>query len=280
MSQEMNYQMVMTVREANNFQQKFGPVIAQVMTSAPAHMVAGVKKCCKKKRVKSKNLLAPTEMRVIQSDYDKHLSIIKQYNVGEVEQLKVAAIATLVKSQDNLLVSEPEVVANKIQRIISSTTIQEVKQEIKATFSEIKTQHSNTFTSKVSEAVKESAIAIGFKKISIQEPHIGLIRVVATNQNGQNLIAEIQSEKQVDIRTELVGYNDGSCKTVIRRFDEELVTRGITTEKKEQKPTYGVPRLPYAKRILQSRTLKQRTFIDEPTSLENDNKNIITINHY
>ena len=277
MSQEMNYQRVATVTEANNFQREFGPVIAQIMSTAPSDVVAGVKKCCKRKRVKSKTLLAPSEMKVIQADYDKHLVSAKKQTFGQVEQLKVAAIATIVKSQDNLLVSEPEVVAEKIQRIVNSRTVQEVSQEIKTTFSEIKSQHSSTFALRVSDAVKESAIAVGFKKVSVQEPHIGLVRVVATNQTGQNLIAEITTEKQVDIRTELVGYTDGSCETVMRRFDDEMSIRGVTMGHKEQKPTYGIPRMPYAQRLLKPRVFKKRTFNDEPTCSEDNTMNTISI---
>lgn len=277
MSQELYYQRVATVTEANDFQREFGPVIAQIMSTAPANVVAGVKKCCKKKRVNSKTLLAPSEMKVIQADYDKHLSAAKEQKCGKVEQMKVAAIATLVKSQDNLLVSEPDVVVEKIQRIVDSDTVQEISQEIKTTFKEIKSQHSRKFVSRVSEAIKESAVAIGFKKVSVQEPHIGLVRVVATNHSGQNLIAEIATDKQVDIRTELVGFTDGSCEKVIRCFDDELSIRGITMDHKEQKATFGVPRLPYAQTLLKRRTVNNRVFYDETICNEDNTNNRITI---
>lgn len=277
MSQEMNYQRVATVQEANNFQREMADVIAQIMSSAPAEIKDGVKKCCKKKRAKAPTLMAPSEMKVIQADYDRHLVMTQQQTIGKVEQLKVAAIATIVKSQDNLLVSNPELIAGKVKRIVDSETVQEVAKEIKATFKEIKSQHSMSFVSNISNAVKESAVAIGFKKVSVQEPCIGMIRIVATNQTGQNLIAEIDTERQVDIRTELVGYTDGGCSKVIRAFDEEMVARGITTKSKEIKPTYGIPHLPYAKLLLKPRASKHRTFKDEAPVSEGNNSNTIII---
>lgn len=106
---------------------------------------------------------------------------------------------------------------------------------------------------------------------------MGMIRVVATNQTGQNLIAEIEIERQVDIRTELIGYTDGSCEKVIRAFDDEMISRGITTRKKEQKSTYGIPHLPYAKRILKPRVFQQRTFADETQISRAGNETTITI---
>lgn len=277
MSQEMSYQRVMTIREANNFQRQMSTVIAQVMNSAPAEVKADVKKCCKKKRTKAKSLMAPSEMKIIQTDYNRHLAMAERQTTGKVEQLKVAAITTLEKSQDNLLVSEPSVVADKIHHIIEAQTVQDVTREIKATFKEIKSQHSKTFVSNISTAVQESAVAIGFRNVSIQEPHMGMIRVVATNQTGQNLIAEIEIERQVDIRTELIGYTDGSCEKVIRAFDDEMISRGITTRKKEQKSTHGIPHLPYAKRILKPRVFQQRTFADETQISRAGNETTITI---
>ena len=278
MSQELSYQRVASVSEAvNNYQRELGPIIAQIMSSAPAAVTAGVKKCSGDKRVKSRVLLAPTELNVIQTDFDQHLKEAKTQDCGKVEQMKVAAIATIAKSQDNLLLSEPDVVVDKIQRIIEAGTVRGVKQEIKAAFQEIKTQHTKSFVDNVSNAVQESAASIGFKTISVQEPHIGMVRIVAVNQTGQNLIAEIESNEKVDIHSELVGYADGSCEKVMKAFDDEMSARGITTERKEQKPTYGIPQLPFAKRLLKNKAIKRRTFKDESPVQNETSVNQITI---
>lgn len=276
MSQGINYQRVATVQEANNFQRGMAPIIAQIMNSAPAEVMAGVKKCCKQKHTKSTLLLAPSEMKVIQADYLHHLTVTQQQKCGKVEQMKVAAIATLVKSQDNLLVAEPEKITGKVQRIVAAETVKEVTQEIKSAFKEVKAQHTKSFVANIANAVKEAAAAIGFKEVSVQEPCSGMVRIVATNSTGQNLLAEIETQKQVDIRTELVGYTDGSCEQVMRAFDEEMSIRGITTKHKEQKATHGIPRLPYAKRLLKPR-VSRRSFEDEATVQEEKPTNTITI---
>ena len=277
MSQELNIQRVMTVSEAQNFQLQFGPIIADALCAAPVEVTSAVKKCCRKKRGKSKLLLAPSELKVIQTDYEHHLAVAKQQECDQVTQLKVAAISTLVRSQENLQVSEPVVVAKMLNHIVKADTVQEVEHDIKTAFKEIKAQHTQSFVANITCAIKESAVSVGFQEVSVQEPCAGLVRVVATNKTGQNLIAEVETAKQVDINTELVGYTDGSCERVMRVFDNELSRHGITTKYKEQKPTYGIPQLPYAKKLRKSATIQRRSFEDETITPENETKSSLTI---
>lgn len=262
MSQELTITEVRTV-EAQNFQREFAPVLSKILNAAPIEVSAGVRKCCGKCHAKATNLQAPSELKVIQTDYDRHLAVAQKRHYGKVEQLKVAAIATLVQSQENLLISEPSVVAEQIQRIVDAKTFREVSQEVKSTFKEVKAQHTKAFVANLTKAVTASAISVGFKHVLVQEPRAGMTRIVGTNQIGQNIIAEIETAKHVDIHTELVGFMDGSCEKVMRKFDEELSARGITTKHKEQKPTYGIPRLPYAQRLAKPRPMRRRVFEDE-----------------
>lgn len=277
MSQELYYNRVSTVSEARNYQREFAPLIAQLMTAAPAQVSAGVMKCCKTKRIKSAQLLAPSEMKVIQTDFNSHLRVSQKYISGEVEQLKVAAVATLVKNQDNLLVSDTETVTDNIRRILQATSVQVAQQEIKTAFQEIKAQHTQSFVSHLTQAVKESAAAVGFSEIRVQNPQETMIRVIATNPTGQNLIAEIQTDRQTDIRTELIGYTDGSCHQVMRSFDNEMSARGISTQQKRQKPTHGIPQMPYAQKLHKPNKIANRFYDDEETVLPTNSAECITI---
>ena len=264
MSQELTVTEVRTV-EAQNFQREFAPVLSQILSAAPVEVSAGVKKCCGKCHAKSNKLLAPSELKMIQTDYDRHIADVQKQNYEKVEQVKIAAIATLVQSQENLLVSEPSVVSEQIQRIVDAKTIWEINQEVRSTFKEIKVQHTKTFVANLTDAVRESALSVGFEHITVQEPRVGMTRIVGTNQIGQNIIAEIETDKQVDIHTELVGYTDGSCEKIMRKFDEELSARGITTKHKELKPTYGIPRMQYAQTLAKPKPMRRRIFEDEAT---------------
>lgn len=277
MSQELYYSRVSTVREARNYQREFAPVISQILNAAPIEVSYGVKKCCKKKRAKSKHLLAPTELKVIQADFDKHLAAAREQTSGDVEQLKVAAIATLVKSQDNLSVTNHDIVAEKIHHILDATTTENAEQEIKSAFLEIKTQHTQSFVSHVTQAVKDSAAAVGFTEIRVQKSQESVVRVIATNPSGQNLVAEVQTNKQVDIRTELIGFTDGSCTQVMRTFEEEMETRGISTKQKEQRATHGVPQMPYTQKMLKQKSTSHRSFDEEETIHQSDSLEKITI---
>lgn len=277
MSQELYYNRVSTVSEARNYQREFAPLIAQLMTAAPAHVSAGVMKCCKTKRIKSAQLLAPSEMKVIQTDFSSHLRVSQKHINGEIEQLKVASVATLVKNQDNLLVSDTTAVADNIQRILQATSVQVVQQEIKSAFQEIKAQHTHSFVSHLTQAVKESAAAVGFSEISVQNPQETMVRVIATNATGQNLIAEIQTDRQTDIRTELIGFTDGSCHQVMRSFDNEMSARGISTRQKQQKPTHGIPQMPFAQKLHKPAKTTNRFFEDEDAVRQTESVEVITI---
>lgn len=272
MSQELYQGRIATVREAQNFQRNFAPIIAQVLNAAPVEVSMGVKKCCKKKRSKTDVLLAPTELNVIQVDFEELKCVAQQQKQPAAVQLKVAALSTLVASQDNLIISEPSVITQRIQRIVAAPTVKETHKEIKAAFKAIKADHRQSFVSNVETAVKESAIAVGFKEIQVAEHTSDMVRIVGTNSTGQNLVAEIDVQEQIDIRTELIGYTDGGCKDVMRAFDDEMIKRGITAHQKEQKATNGVPQMPFAKKLAKKRSV--RSFADEQTIVETEHSRI------
>lgn len=250
MSQELYISQISTVRETEHFQKELAPIITQIMCTAPAEISAGVKKCAlSNKRCKAKTAVAPSELKVMQTDFDRNMLQAQALELDKVTQLKVASIATMAQSEENIMVSKPEVIASSVERIMAADTVQEVSKAIKTSFMEIKQQHSREFVNNVVLAVQESAAAVGFVKVWMQDVNSETVRVVATNTTGQNLIAEIEAGDRVNIHSELIGYTDGSCGKVMRAFDEELTIRGITMEQKEQKATLGIPHMPYAKKL-------------------------------
>lgn len=273
MSQELYQGRIATVREAQNFQRNFAPIIAQVLNAAPAEVAMGVKKCCPKKRSKTDTLLAPTELNVIQVDFEEHKCAAKQQKQPVDIQLKVAALSTLAASQDNLIISEPAIIAQHLQKIVAAPTVKETTTEIKAAFKTIKAEHEHSFVMNLETAIKESAKAVGFNEVKVAKHNNDLIRIIGTNSSGQNLIAEIDIHDQVDIRTELIGYTDGSCKGVMRAFDNEMIKRGITAQQKEQKTTNGIPQMPYAKKLAKKQSV--RSFDDERIVAEDEHVRII-----
>lgn len=278
MSQVIRHLGVRTINESLNFQREFAPILSDILNSAPAEVVSTAKMCCSAEHVDSNVLLSPNELKVIQRDFTKHKKKARKKVKTSSEQLKVAAIATLADYQEKLLVSSPEVVADMIQRVVAAKTEQETYQEIQSAFHEIKVQHTESFVANISHAVETSAIAVGFPKVQVQRPTAQMVRIVATNETGQNLIAEIANDKQIDIHTELIGFTDGTCEKVMRAFDDEMVLHGVTTEHKEQQPTLGVPQLPFAKRLLGCVRKKSRSFADEAIVSHDNNKDLIHIN--
>lgn len=278
MSQIIRHIGVATVQESLNFQREFAPILSEILNSAPTEVVSTAKMCCSAVPVDSNVLLSPNELKVIQRDFTKHKNKARERVKTSSEQLKAAAIATLTDYQDKLLVSRPEIVADKIQRVVTAKTEQETYQEIQSAFHEIKVQHAESFVANIAHAVETSAISVGFPDVQVQRPSTQMVRVVATNDTGQNMIAEITNDQQIDIHTELIGFTDGTCEKVMRAFDDEMVLHGMTTKHKEQKPTLGVPQLPFAKRLLGRIRKKSRSFADETIVSQDNNNESIHIN--
>ena len=262
MSQELYYREVSTVSEARNFERNFGPIVAQVLNSAPVEVQSGVKECSVKKYGKVPNLVAPTKLHEIQTDFDRQLTTVGRRQ-SAATQLKVAALATLVASQDNLAVSSPDAIVDHLQRIVESSNVESANREIKAAFKEIKVQHTQVFISNLATAVRMSAEAIGFRRIKVDNQSEDKVRIVSENSTGQNLIAEIAIGSTIDIHTELLGYTDGSCRKVMTAFDKELSSRGVSMETKTRNETNGVPQMPYSQVLVKKASSINRTFIDE-----------------
>lgn len=260
----------MTVSAEVQFQRDFAPLIADILNSAPIEVKAGVNKCIKSCHPQSSKILAPSELKVIQADFENNVIEAKKQNIVKTEQLKVAALATMVSSQDKLVMSQPAEVAEKIQNIIEATTVADVEREVRGTFKEIKTQHNQVFVSKLSEAVQGSVVDVGFNEVTVKADD-SMVRVVGTNHIGQNLIAEISTTDTTELQAELVGFTDGSCAKVMRSFENALASRGVTAKDKQQKATHGIPQMNYAKKLVKARR-KQRTFsndtITNPDTIE------------
>lgn len=278
MSQMIRHIGVTTINESLNFQREFAPILSEILNSALEEVVSTAQMCCSAEHVNSNVLLSPNELKVIQRDFTKHKKKARKRVKTSSEQLKVAAIATLTDYQDKLLVSRPEIVADKIQRVVTAKTEQETYQEIQSAFHEIKVQHTESFVANIAHAIETSAIAVGFPDVQVLRPSTQMVRVVATNDTGQNLIAEIANDQQIDIHTELIGFTDGTCEKVMRAFDDEMVRHGVATKHKEQKPTLGVPQLPFTKRLLGRIRKKSRSFADETIVSQDNNNESIHIN--
>ena len=264
MSQEIVYSKAATISAQPSFQETLAPIITQIMSTVPLEMSDRIKHCCGQCHEKEPLLLAASKLKVINTDYKNHLLVMAQ-KCDNVERLKFAALATLAKSCENLLVADREEVANRIQRIVDAGSVREVNKEIRSAFKEIKKQHTETFVSNLTRVVAEAAMSVGFKKTDIQDQHNGLVRIVGTNHTGQNLVAEIETDKDIDIHTELIGFSDGSCQRVMQAFDDAMAARGLSVEHKVQTPTLGVPQMAYAK-MAQKRKETLRFFFDDETA--------------
>jgi len=266
MSQNSDYAWVTAV-QAQTFQNLLGPVIAQALAGAPIEVAAGVRSCGAASRSAEGVALAPSALKTIQTDYKGFTEAAAAHVVAGAGQVKVAALATLVSNAGAIMVSAPERVTEALGRVIAAGTVREAKREVRECFAEIRSQHQHMFVTNVAEAVKASAAAVGFAQAEVTRAEDGQVRVVTTNPRGQNLIAEIGSGREVDIRAELLGFTDGSCAAVMKAFNDEMASRGIKAASLEVRPTHGLALTPFAKTLSKTRRKgSRRVFADQPSS--------------
>lgn len=255
MSQHITYTRINTVQQnAAKFRQQLAPVISDILRTVPTE----VRRICTTEATvaaASSMLLAPSELHIIQSNFEKNMASLK--GIDSVSRLQASAISTIAGAQQQLAVSQPEIITAKFQGLTSATTVEGAKEAAKAVFAEIHRQHTGEFVRGLTEAITGSAVAIGFSNAKIQSAP-NMMRIVANNPVNQYLICEIEVGKTVDVQSELVGITDGSCSKLMQQFEAELSKRGVTASEKEQKPTHGVPQMPYAQRLIKAKKTPSR----------------------
>lgn len=259
MSQQISYTRINTVQQdAAKFRQQLTPVISDILRTVPLDVR---RKCTVETPVATTStmLLAPSELHIIQSNFEHNMTSLK--GVDRVTRLQASALSTIAGAQQQLAVPQPEIITTKLQRLTSATTVEGAKEAAKAVFSEIYRQHTGEFVRGLTEAITGSAAVIGFSNAKVQSSP-NLIRIIANNPANQHLICEIEVGKTVDVLSELVGITDGSCSKLMQQFEAELSKRGVSASEKEHTPTHGVPRMPYAQRLIKAKKMtgSQRTY--------------------
>lgn len=258
MSQELVYSRINTVQQdVARFRQQMAPVISDILKVVPVE----VRQKCTAVPVSvssSDMLLAPSELMHIQNEFEHNMAALK--GADNIVRLQASALNTMTSVQAQLAVSQPEVITTKLQALTSATTVEGASKAVESVFAEIRLQHTGEFVSGLTTAISGSAAAIGFSNVRIVENSSTMVRIVAQNQNSQYLVSEIEIGQCVDVHSELVGITDGSCAHTMRKFEEELAKRGVTVSEKKQKPTQGIPQMPFSKKIQKKKSAPNRVY--------------------
>lgn len=257
MSQELTYSRVNTVQlNATIFREQMAPVLSEILKAAP---VSARQKCAVSTPavLVTDTVLAPSELTHIQTAFEQNMAALK--GTDNVVRLQASTLSTLSSVQTQLAVTQPYIIAAKLQELTSASTVADASKAVESVFAEIRLQHTGAFVSGLTSAITGSAAAIGFSEVKIME-NSNMIRIVTKNKRSQYLVSEIEIGKTVDVKSEFVGISDGSCAQTMCKYEEELANRGVTFSAKEQKATLGVPQMPFSKKLLKNKSIPHRVF--------------------
>ena len=101
-------------------------------------------------------------------------------------------------------------------------------------------------------ACRTASVQAGFPQVDLLSLPGGLLRIEASDGFGRGLISEVRQDpaRGLTLVTEVAGVKDGSCQTVMGKFDEALASQGVISEPPHRKSTGGVAELAAAKAFL------------------------------
>jgi hypothetical protein len=108
-------------------------------------------------------------------------------------------------------------------------------------------------TAGLAAACQTASVEAGFPRVELLSLPGGLWQIQASDTLGRGLVSEIQtgSDGGLTLITEVAGVKDGSCQTVMEKFDAALADQGVISQPPRRKFTGGVAELAAAKAFLQ-----------------------------
>ena len=275
MSQNDSYYQVqrVTVVRKPTFMETIASIAKNIAQTAPAQVVNNISAIVQPQISKpvtapsSTILQSPVMLRpILQKQFNNNITTLNSKLAKQSDPVAIIQTAGLMTiQQSNLQVENREVVEKSIQNLMSASTVQQAKDNLTTMFSTLKEQHTKVFTNTLSVAIQTASATIGFVNIKSETVSSQLTRIVATNAKGVNLISEIHTDekKKIDIVSELEGVTDGSCEQTMNAFNKALENMGIAAERKDRKPTGGIPVMEYAKNLNRKRNKRRIVYEDE-----------------
>jgi len=172
-----------------------------------------------------------------------------QQNLGLVEAAKLEALMTL---QVAPYACAPAILHAPLRALAEAKTTAQAQTASGHLIAIAENSHRQVLAHALVTASRNASLQAGFSKVDAAPGIDGSIRVIATDAAGRALVTEIRVDQHNDpcLVTEVVGVNDGSCVSIMDRFDRALEQQGVRTETAERKPTGGVCQLATAREVL------------------------------
>ena len=138
---------------------------------------------------------------------------------------------------------------------MQAPTLREAARERKYLIAEAEASHRRVFVASLEQTCVKAAAAVGFGQIERTAGPLGDRRIIATDEQGRGIVAEIRTDQRGDVAlaSEIIGVKDNSCHTLMARFEEELERLGVHAGPPERRATNGVAQLSAAREFLRKK---------------------------
>ena len=163
---------------------------------------------------------------------------IKTSKTEDLKIQKENIISRIVEQP--LIISQPDKIKENILDLYESD-LSNIQKNVKKLFVEIEKQHSTVFRRELSEIVLKASVDSGFSNVEIKKIDLKPV-IVALDKEGRGIVSEIKIDdktKQIDIISETVGITDGTCTTIMKKFDDSLKKYGVKFSEIDKKFTGG-----------------------------------------
>jgi len=190
----------------------------------------------------------------VQNIQQESIATARKKGLSEAEAHKVAGLAMA----SVYVVNDSQVLHQAIQTLHSNPSAS----TLQAMQTSLEVAHQELFTERLSLAVSNAALKVGFTPIqSSIKVQNGVIRLVADDQTGRLLVTEIRSDRDhpTSLATEIIGSSDNTCNEILDAFNVALEAEGVKVGDRDRKFTGGILELDAAREFVNQRVKSKST---------------------
>jgi len=244
-----------------SYYQPLNVVLSNVGSFIPSEVLNVIKSTTGNLSFKTSDttIKSPNQLRA--SFKDNFSPILTKMEINGINPI-VARKATLLNTLNKMdfKIKQGDTISSNLKAVLQANEIKVLNTEIKTVMKKLEEVHTEVFVKNIANACATASHNIGFREVEVKTVQ-GKLEVIATNNNGQRIISEINIDaktNQVNANTETKGIIDGSCSLIISNFNDELKKMGIKIGNEKTTFTRGICQLQYSKIIDQQDKEAQR----------------------
>jgi hypothetical protein len=183
---------------------------------------------------------------------------LAQYGLTALESTR---LETLMALRVTPYACEPAALQPTLRALMEAGTRTEAAIAAKQLVTAAECGHREFLTKALVAACENASLEAGFPHLETTGGLDGATRVIGTDNDGRALITEVRTDEHAEllVETEVVGVTDGSCVSIMDRFDRALEKGGVRTQSPVRKATSGVCELAAAKEFLKKMQPQETT---------------------